>query len=139
MEDERAPGLTVRCSGKNADLQIQIRGAKKSIRGIWGLLDWGREIWENLGFWIKEQMKGLGWERSPVRVRVLQSRNDNLRGVRALEPGWGQIGRELGRREGGMVVILDSGDSRGDGAQGLGTEGLGEGGSGIEGVWGGGQ
>lgn len=131
MEDERAPGLmkwsgqglTVRHSGKNADLQIQIRGAKKSIRGIWGLLDWGREIRENLGFWIKERMKGLGWERSPVRVRVLQSRNDNLRGVRALEPGWGQIGRELGRREGGMVVILDSGDSRGDGAHGLGTWG----------------
>lgn len=46
-------------------------------------------------------MKGLGWERSPVRVRVLQSRNDSLRGVRALEPGWGQIGRELRRREGG--------------------------------------
>ena len=66
-------------------------------------------------------MKGLGWERSPVRVRVLQSRNDNLRRVRALEAGWGQIGKELRRREGGMVVILDSGDSRGDGAHGLGT------------------
>lgn len=66
-------------------------------------------------------MKGLGWERSPVRVRVLQSRNDSLRGVRALEPGWGQIGRELRRREGGMMVILDSGGSHGDGAHGLRT------------------
>ena len=41
-------------SGKKADLQIQVRVAKKSIGGIWGLLDWGWEIWENLGFWIKE-------------------------------------------------------------------------------------
>ena len=65
-------------------------------------------------------MKGLDLERSPVRVRVLQTRNDNLRRVRALEPGWGQIGKELGRREGGMVVILDSGDSHGDGALGMG-------------------
>lgn len=58
-----------------------------------------------------------------MRVRVLQSRNGSLRGVRALEPGWGQIGRELGRREGGMTVILDSGGSHGDGAHGLRTWG----------------